>query len=320
MGWAFRDLLDETSAGKDATYLERIVRAVPEWISLVPRAIAGRRPTRTSADDRSGDKIEIPEAFVAPTCGARGKVQQRAHSKGKKGTGVTSRAYSKRATGPTASSAARETVRDTHSGDTVKPAQTGLLSAKRGGKEHHGTVSTSTDSVDYVYDVRTRRRLREEMDRDRQETRDAAVAREAQMRTEHTWITSEGSTASSSAKAPPREAWGSSDVGGASDSSCRPSQASSTSSSRISNKTTTSTSNGPSSSRRPRPSPKSSIAPNVSDWQHQAVPRPGVGLHSQARDLGLERQRAAQREHEVSSVASSLDAFERRLDQHWHEL
>jgi hypothetical protein len=242
--------------------------------------------------------VDIPDEFVAPSRSSRSAKTRSKHQGHADKTSVPSRVYSKRPTGPTGSSSSNDS--------TKRP--TGTSGTRASTKTSHSTTpAPALQPVDFIYDVRIRSKLREEIDRERATVREAVLARETQLRTEHKWV-SDGPGADKPSR---REAWASDPS-----TSCSHRTGTQTPSSRSSStgsrRTGTSTAASAASERKSRPPPtSSSVGPHVSDWQHQTAPR--VGPSRQEADL-QRRTRARherERQQEAQGVAVTLDAFER---------
>lgn len=234
--------------------------------------------------------MDIPDEFVAPARSSRStktRSKHHAHSEKSHGPSAPSRVYSKRATGTTVSS-----------DNTGSKRVVGSSGAMPSIKTRHATSASppapAPEPVDFVYDVRMRSRLREGIDRKRSEVREAALAREVQLRAEHKWV-ADSSDSDKLARAPRREAW-------ASDLSAQTQPASSSCSHRTGAQAPSSRSSSASTRRmtaasssvggkKSKQSPlSSSIGPHVSDWQYQTAPRFSASRQT------LEHQRKTQQQ------------------------
>lgn len=240
--------------------------------------------------------MDIPDAFVAPSRSSRSTKTRPKNQGHADKSSAPSHVYSKRPTGPTASSSIN--------GSTKRPSD--AFGARASTKTSRSTPpAPASQPVDFVYDARIRSKLREEIDRERAAVREAVIARETRLRTEHKWVSD------SPDKPSRREAWASE-----SPASCSrrtgtqtPSSRSSSAGSRRTGSSTAASASGKK-SRWP-PASSSSVGPHVSDWQHQTAPRTGPSRQEADLQRRTQARHERERQQEAQGVADTIDAFER---------
>ena len=275
MGWAFRDL----SLHDDDDELLHPTRQSDEELD--------RELTHTALDER----VKIPREFVAP------------HSSSNNAT--ASKKPKKKTT--TATPMAHSTVYSKHASSKRAPTQ--LKKPTRRNRSRSPDRLEDPADVDFVYDLNTRRALRERMDAERIHTLHKAVEKETQLRADHKWI-SDGT--------PPRkQAWQTTTTTTPTAAPHTTQQQRRSSASGLS-ATPASSSQPPDNPRKTKksaPSTKTSIAPNVSEWRTQQFPVHACATteHTQRRRHHAQRQQQQQRV--ANELVHTIEDFEHNLKQ-----
>ncbi|KAJ0404050.1 hypothetical protein P43SY_004305 [Pythium insidiosum] len=281
MGWSFRD------------YHSREESAEDDELDAEYLAAKHQEHTRTAFDT----PVRIPDDFVAPSLSLSPQPSP-CHGKGKKKKSlVHSRAYSKRATGQTASSAAKHAARSRRH----EPSDRSPPASASAGRKTVGLTSQERPSTSPVTGhattskrnpVASNSELRALMDAERRELQRRTASREAELRAANRWVFDKRD-----ASQPRKVAWH------LDAESKRPAAPPSLS-----------PRNG-SSSRMPGPA-KTSVAPNVSDWRPQA--RPSHPSRQDEREHWRRRERERQEQQRqralAEDVSATIDAFEERME------
>lgn len=180
---------------------------------------------------------------------------------------------------------------------------------KDSGKSVHHT--STAEPVDFVYDMRTRRRLREEIDNERKQLREDTMARESQLRVQNKWVAADSDKSHTNQLPRPREAWTSEPSAAAPTAAPppRPTTRASSASTTRSSQASSSCSNRSCKGKKNRATP--SIGPHVSDWQCQA----GPSFSASRGELERREQTRQRRERALTQEArgvAALAAFDRQ--------
>ncbi|GLE03131.1 hypothetical protein PINS_up012010 [Pythium insidiosum] len=166
MGWSFRDYRSHAESADDDLELDA------EYLAAKHQEL-----TRTAFDL----PVRIPDGFVAPSH-AQPSIGKGKDTKKKKKL-VQSRAYSKRATGQTASSAAKQASRSSDPSPRGKKATDSTAHERSSSPVSHATSKRGASGANA-----TNSELRALMDAERRELQRRAAAKEAELRAVNRWV------------------------------------------------------------------------------------------------------------------------------------